>query len=138
ASTAHPGASGVPERARILEPAAEGEVHQRVIVRGRIDSLDLDLRPWLLVKIPSDNLYPQCRVRRKEPEWEAEIRIGLQKWAADEGTVYEILLVAADVDGDSAFHQCLKENRDGFGTLLPTDCVVLDRRRVVRRDIRPG
>lgn len=120
----------------ILEPAADAEVYQRVPVRGRIDALDLDLRPWLVVRTPVGDLYPQCRVRRKSPEWEEEVRIGLLQWGRDEGAVYEINLVAAGADGDVEFYQYLKSNRDGFGPLLPTDCTVLDAKRVTRRDIR--
>jgi hypothetical protein len=123
--------------ARILEPPNDAEVYQRVPVRGRVDALDLDLRPWLVVRTPGGDLYPQCRVRRKSPEWEEEVRIGLLQWGADEGAVYEIMLVAADADGDAEFHQYLKSNRDGFGPLLPTDCAVLDAKRVMRHDIRP-
>jgi hypothetical protein len=123
--------------ARILEPADNAEVHQRVPVRGRIDALDVDLRPWLVVRTPVGDLYPQCRVRRYSPEWQEEVRIGLVQWGADEGAVYEIMLVAANADGDVAFYQYLRANRDGFGPLLPTDCIVLDAKRVTRRDIRP-
>jgi hypothetical protein len=123
--------------ASILEPANNADVYQRVLVRGRIDALDVDLRPWLVVRTPVGDLYPQCRVRRASPEWEEEVRIGLLQWGADEGAVYEINLVVADADGDAEFYQYLKSNRDGFGPLLPTDCAVLDARRVTRRDIRP-
>ena len=123
--------------AQILEPADNAEVHQRVPVRGRIDALDVDLRPWLVVRTPVGDLYPQCRVKRYKPEWQEEVRIGLVQWGADEGAVYEIMLVAANADGDVAFYQYLRANRDGFGPLLPTDCLVLDARCVIRRDIRP-
>lgn len=126
-----------PSVAGILEPVGNAEVHQRVPVRGRIDALDLNLRPWLVVRTPVGDHYPQCRVRRdSRPEWEEEVRIGLLQWGADEGAVYEILLVAADADGDAAFYQYLKSGRDGFGPMLPTDCTVLDAKRVTRRDIR--
>ena len=134
--TAAPPAGRPGAAARIFEPAADAEVHQRVPVRGRIDSLNIDLRPWLVVRTPGGDLYPQCRVRRNGPEWEEEVRIGLLQWGADEGAIYEINLVAADADGDAAFYQYMKSGRDGFGPLLPTDCVVLDAKKVTRRDIR--
>ena len=123
--------------ARILEPARGAEVHQRIPVRGTIDALDLNLRPWLVVRTPVGDHYPQCRVRRKGPEWEEEVRIGRLQWGSDEDAIYEILFVAADADGDLEFYQYLKANRDGFGPILPTDCLVLDTCPVTRRDIRP-
>jgi hypothetical protein len=124
--------------AGILEPDDRAEVYQRVTVRGRIDALNLDLRPWLVVRTPCGDLYPQCFVSRNTPEWEHEVHIGLVQWGADEGAEYEINLVAANADGDAAFYQYLKSGRDGFGPLLPTDSIVLDSKRVTRRDIRPA
>lgn len=121
----------------IVEPAEMAEVYQRVTVRGRIDALHPDLRAWLVVETPVGDHYPQCRVSRKNPQWECEVRIGLLQWGSNEGAEYVIQLVAADADGDSAFYQYLKSGRDGFGPLLPTDSTVLDSRRVTRRDLRP-
>jgi hypothetical protein len=122
----------------ITEPQNNVEVYQRVTVQGRIDVLNFDLRVWLVVRTPGGDLYPQCRVSRNNPEWEQEVRIGRLQWGSDEGAEYEINLVAADGDGDCAFHQYLKSNRDGFGPLLPSDVTVLDAKRVTRRDIRPN
>lgn len=122
----------------ILEPANNAEVYQRVTVRGRIDTLNPDLRAWLVVKVASGNFYPQCRVSRKSPEWEHEVRIGTAPWGSCEGLEFEIQLVAADTDGDFDFYENLKSGRDGFGFLLPSDVAVLDSRRVIRRDIRPN
>ena len=62
--------------ARILEPGIDAEVHSTVVVRGRIESLHLDLRVWLVVKEPDGPLHPQCRVSRNAPDWEAVVRIG--------------------------------------------------------------
>ena len=131
------GGSGVPAIGRILEPGAEADVHQRVVVRGRIDSLDADLRPWLLVRTPSGVLHPQSRVSRKKPEWEGEVIIGRAQVGLDEGYAYEIMLVAADAEGEALFHEYLKTGEYGFGKVLPADCTVMDSRRVVRRDVRP-
>jgi hypothetical protein len=120
----------------ILEPADQAEVNQRVTVKGRIEGLNLDLRAWLVVRTPCGDLYPQCQVSRNSPDFESEVRIGLVQWGADEGAEYEINLVATRVDGDNAFYQYLKSGRDGFGPLLPADALVLDAKRVTRRDIR--
>jgi hypothetical protein len=122
--------------ARIFDPAMDAEVHQRVSVRGRIEVLNLDLRAWLVVKTPSGQLYPQCRVRRNNPNWQEEVRIGYVVWGSEEGIAFEITLVAADAEGDAAFYQYLKSGEDGFGPLMPADCEVLDTIRVIRRDIR--
>ena len=120
----------------IEDPKDLVEVNHRVIVKGRIDSLDFDVRVWLVVRTPIGDLYPQCQVSRKTSEWEHEVRIGLLQWGRDEGAEYEIYLVATRADGDVAFYQYLKSGKDGFGPLLPTDAVVLDAKRVIRRDIR--
>ncbi len=128
-----PSASAI---ASILEPAQDAEVHQRVNVRGRIDALHPDLRPWLVVETPVGDHYPQCWVSRNTPEWENEVRIGLVQFGADEGAVYVIHLVAVTIEGDAEFYQYMKSGRDGFGPLLPRDCILLDKRRVTRRDIR--
>jgi hypothetical protein len=122
--------------ARILEPAQDAQVHQRVAVRGRIDVLHPDLRPWLIVETPVGDHYPQCWVSRGAPEWEHEVRIGLAQWGADEGAVYVIHLVAVSIEGDTAFYTYMKSGRDGFPPLLPADCLLLDKKRVTRRDIR--
>lgn len=121
----------------IVDPAEGAEVHHRLKVRGRIDALDADLRVWLVIEIPVGIYYPQCRVSRKSPEWESEVRVGYRLWGTDEGTEYVIHLVAADSDGDFHFYEYLKAARDGFGAVLPTDCLVLYSRRVTRRDLRP-
>jgi hypothetical protein len=123
--------------ASISEPAQDALVHQRVPVRGRIDVLHPDLRPWLVVETPVGDHYPQCWISRSSPEWEKEVRIGLVSWAADENAVYVIHLVAVSIEGDSAFYTYMKSGRDGFGPLLPNDCIFLDKKRVTRRDIRP-
>jgi hypothetical protein len=121
----------------IVDPAEGAEVYHRLTVRGRIDALDADLRVWLVIEIPVGIYYPQCRVSRKSPEWESEVRIGFRLWGTDEGTEYVIHLVAADSDGDFHFYEYLKAARDGFGAVLPTDCLVLYSRRVTRCDLRP-
>lgn len=129
-----------PERAHsgdaILEPEDDTQVHFRTPVRGRLDALSLDLRAWLVIKIPVGLYYPQCRVSRDAPEWEHEVRIGLAGWGTNEEAVYEINLVSAGSDGDSEFYQYVKSARDGFGFVLPSDCRILDTKRVIRRDIR--
>lgn len=127
-----------PPVAAILEPAEYEEVYGTVPVRGRIDELDLDLRPWLVVLALDGFYYPQSRVSRRSPSWESEVRCGRMEWGKTDGSEFVILLVAAAEDGDFKF-QGDKEGRDlGFGTRLPTDVIVLDTRRVIRRDIRPG
>lgn len=106
-------------------------------VRGRIDVLHPDLRPWLIVETPVGDHYPQCWISRSKPDWESEVRIGLVQWGADEGAVYVIHLVAVGIEGDAAFYTYMKSGRDGFGPLLPADCLMLDKKRVTRCDIRP-
>ncbi len=105
-----------PERAHsgdaILEPEDDTQVHFRTPVRGRLDALSLDLRAWLVIKIPVGLYYPQCRVSRDAPEWEHEVRIGLAGWGTHEEAVYEINLVSAGSDGDSEFYQYVKSARD--------------------------
>ena len=132
-----PQAEQKPALGSILEPAVETEVYQSLSVAGRIDGLDPDLRVWLVVRTPVGDHYPQCRVSRKSPDWKAEVRIGRLQPGSDEGAVYEILLVATDADGDAEFYQYIRENRDGFGSMLPTDSEILDQRKVTRRDNRP-
>jgi hypothetical protein len=129
-----PAASAI---ASILDPDQNAEVHQRVPVKGRIDALHPDLRPWLIVETPVGDHYPQCWISRSTPEFENDVRIGLVSWGADEGAVYVIHLVAVGIEGDSAFYTYMKSGRDGFGPLLPADCLLLDKKRVTRRDIRP-
>ena len=127
-----------PPIAAIIEPAEQEEVYGTVPVRGRIDELDPDLRPWLVVLASDGFYYPQSRVSRRSPSWESEVRCGRMEWGKTDGSEFVILLVAAAEDGDFKF-QGDKEGRDlGFGTRLPTDVIVLDTRRVIRRDIRPG
>jgi hypothetical protein len=123
--------------ASILEPAQNAEVHQRVTVRGRIDALHPDLRLWLVVETPVGDHYPQCWISRGTAEWENEVRIGRVQWASDEHAVYIIHLVAVGIEGDCAFYTYMKSGRDGFGPLLPNDCLLLDKKPVTRRDIRP-
>jgi hypothetical protein len=67
---------------------------------------------------------------------ENEVRIGLVTRGTDEGAVYVIHLVAVGIEGDCAFYNYVKSGRDGFGPLLPADCLMLDKKRVTRRDIR--
>ena len=97
--------------ARILEPAQDAEVHQRVTVRGRIDVLHPDLRPWLIVETPVGDHYPQCWISRSAREFDNEVRIGLVQWGADEGAVYVIHLVAVGIEGDAAFYTYMHEVR---------------------------
>lgn len=123
--------------ASILEPADGAEVYQRLTVKGSIEALHPDLRAWLVVGTPVGDHYPQCRVSRSSPQFEHEVRIGRLQQGSDEGAEYVIHLVAADADGDSAFYNYLKSGRDGFGPMLPSDAIVLDSKRVTRRDIRP-
>jgi hypothetical protein len=122
--------------ARIFDPATNAEVHQRIAVRGRIEVLDLDLRAWLVIKSPSGQLYPQCRVRRNNQDWQEEVRVGHVQWGSEEGIGFEIQLVSADAEGDYSFYHYLKSDREGFGTVMPGDCELLDAVRVIRRDIR--
>jgi hypothetical protein len=123
---------------RILAPVDKTDVYQRVTVRGRTDNVDLDLRLWLIVRTPVGALYPQCLVTRNSATWEAEVRIGLVTLGADEGAIYEILLVAADRDGDIALELCRRTPEGSYGPTLPTDCRVLDSKQVTRRDFRPN
>jgi hypothetical protein len=132
---ANPGDS--PPLASILEPLEKADVYCQVMVRGRTDVLNPDLRPWLVVYAPDDCYYPQCRVSRRTPSWSYEVRIGRGDWGETEGIEFTILLVAADIDGDGEFHSYKKARLDGFGARMPTDVQVLDTRRVIRRDIRP-
>lgn len=128
----------IPAIASILEPVERAEVYQRVIVRGRIDSLDPDSRPWLIVLASDAFYYPQCRVSRRSPSWEYEIRIGRMQWGETDGVEFGIVLAAAGVDGDFDLEAYMKRNGDGYGSRLPADTEVIASRSVIRRDIRPG
>jgi hypothetical protein len=122
----------------ILEPAEMEEVYRVVRVRGRIDALDADLRVWLVVYI-NEGYYLQCRVSRRTLAWEHEVRCGIIPWGEADGRVFTIMLVAADSDGDHAMYAQWRADGTGIGIVrLPTDSWVLDKRQVVRRDIRQG
>lgn len=127
----------IPAIASILEPVERAEVYQRVTVRGCIDSLDPDARPWLIVLAPDSFYYPQCRVSRRSPSWECEVRIGRVQWGETDGVEFDIMLAAANVDGDFDLEAYMKRKGDGYGKRLP-DTEVIATRRVIRRDIRPG
>jgi hypothetical protein len=131
-------AGNIPAMASILEPAEREEVYSRVAVRGRIDSLDPDARPWLIVLASDGFFYPQCRVSRRSPSWEYEVRIGRMQWGETDGVEFGIVLAAAGVDGDFDIEAYMKRNGDGYGTRLPADTAVIIKRSVIRRDIRPG
>jgi hypothetical protein len=131
-------AENIPAIVSILEPADRAEVYRQVIVRGRIESLNPDLRPWLMVLASDAFYYPQCRVSRQSPSWQYEVNIGRMQWGETDGVAFDILLAAADVDGDFDLHSYMKRNGDGYGTRLPTDVKVLKSVTVIRRDIRPG
>ena len=60
------------------------------------------------------------------------------QWGADVSAVYIIHLVASGYEGDSAFYTYMQTVRDGFGPLLPADCLMLDKKRVPRRDSELG
>jgi hypothetical protein len=126
----------VPPGNYIATPTDDAEVHQLTTISGRLDSLSLDIRAWLVTKIPTGVYYPACRVSRETPEWKHEVRLGLVKWGADEGTVYEVHLIAAGDDGDYQFYRYLKSGRDGLSSHMPSDCRLLDKKRFIRRDIR--
>jgi hypothetical protein len=123
--------------AAILEPAEREEVYSRVVVRGRIDSLDPDARPWLVVLASDAYYYPQCRVTRRSASWEYEVRIGRMQWGETDGVEFKIMLVAAGRDGDFDIEAYVKRNGEGYGTRLPTDTEVVVTRTVIRRDMRP-
>lgn len=127
----------IPASARITEPADNSEVYARVTIRGRIDSLDPDLRVWVVV-LADHAYYLQRRVSRRSPMFEIQNRPGRTKWGAYEGEEYSFVLIAADIDADFALQASLDRGDDGFGTRLPADTQVLHTVRVVRRDIRPG
>ena len=120
----------------ISDPENDTQVHFRTTVRGQLTALSFDMRAWLVIKIPVGLYYPQCRISRDAPEWEHEVRVGLAGWGTNEDAVYEINLVSAGSDGDTEFYQYVKSARDGFGFVLPSDCRILDTKRVIRRDIR--
>lgn len=126
----------IPVIASIVEPDERAEVYRRVMVRGRIDSLDPDLRPWLIVLAPDNFYYPQCRVSRRSPFWEAPVTIGRVQWGETDGMEFHIVLAAANVDGDYAMETFLKSHSDAYGTRLP-DADIIAMRRILRRDIRP-
>jgi hypothetical protein len=126
----------IPVVASVLEPDERAEVYRRVLVRGRIDSLDPDARPWLIVLAPDNFYYPQCRVSRRSPFWEAPVTIGRVQWGETDGMEFEIVLAAANVDGDFAIEAYMRNHGDGYGTRLP-DTELIATRRVIRRDIRP-
>jgi hypothetical protein len=122
----------------ILQPAEMAYVYQKELVSGRIDALDPDLRAWLVVFASDGFYYPQCRVSRRCPSWTCEVRLGRMHWGKTDGTAFDILLVAADADGDHEIYAYKKRCGDGFGTHLPTDVQVIATRRVVRMDRRSG
>lgn len=126
----------IPVIASIVEPEERADVYRRFVVRGRIDSLDPDTRPWLIVLAPDNFYYPQCRVSRRSPFWEAPVTIGREPWGETDGMEFDIVLAAAGVDGDLAMETYLKNHGDGYGTRLP-DTEIIASRRVIRRDIRP-
>ncbi len=137
-STATASGIALPSIASILEPQEYDEVYRQTQMRGRIDSLDLDLRPWLVVLAADGYYYPQCRVSRRSPSWEHEVGIGRMPWGETDGVVFTILLVAVDTDGDFDFQSHMKRNDPLYSKSLPSDIKILDTRTVVRRDIRPG
>jgi hypothetical protein len=121
----------------ITSPTDGTEVLQKIVVSGRIDSLHLDLRVWLVIKTPVGDHYPQCRISLDRAEWHHEVRIGRLQWGSDNGAVYEILLIATAADADYKFDQYVRgdgNSRDGFGGFLPVDIEILDSKRVVRQD----
>jgi hypothetical protein len=126
----------IPVIASIVEPGERAEVYRRVLVRGRIDALDPDARPWLIVLAPDNFYYPQCRVSRRSPFWEAPVTIGRVQWGETDGMEFDIVLAAAGVDGDFAMESYMKNHGDGYGTRLP-DSQIIASRRIIRRDIRP-
>jgi len=121
----------------ILEPSEGEEVRNHPIVRGRIsEGLDADLEVWVVINTPCRDLYPAYRIPRNSTEWQYEATIGLAQWGADEGAEYIITLVALGPDGDYAFREYMRSNRNGFGPLLPSDATVLTTTKVIRRDLR--
>jgi hypothetical protein len=121
----------------ISSPENNAEVHHLTTISGRLDALSLDTHAWLVTMIPNGVYYPACRVSRETLEWEHQVRLGLGRWGTDEGTVYEVHLIAAGDDGDYQFYRYLKSGRDGFSSHMPTDCRLLDKKRFIRRDNRP-
>ncbi|WP_263377231.1 hypothetical protein [Granulicella aggregans] len=122
----------------ITEPAEMEDVSIVIAVRGRIDALDADLRVWLVVYI-NKKYFLQCRVSRRTPAWEHEIRCEIIPWVPGEGRVFNIMLVAADSDGDYAMYGHWRT----FGTRvvmerLPSDIWVLDTRKITRNNLRRG
>ena len=132
-----PGYAGRPS-VSILQPSEREEVYRCVPVRGRIDMLDPDLRLWLVVLV-TGSYFPQCRVSRRSPSWEYEVRVGVVTWGAIDGQEFTIQLIAVDIEGDCILWNHLKTNGHAIPiSFLPTDMHLLDTRRVVRRDIRPA
>ena len=123
--------------ATILEPVQGTEVYRRVTVRGRIEALHPDLRPWLVIETPEGGgFYPQHWVSRESPEWEWDIYAGRAQHGIDDGGLFVIHLVAVTIDGDSIFYQFTKSGGDLFGSFLPADCIILDSKNIIRRDRR--
>jgi hypothetical protein len=123
--------------ATILEPVQGAEVYRRVTVRGRIDALHPDLRPWLVIETPDGGgFYPQHWISRESPEWEWDVYAGRAQHGIDDGGLFVIHLVAVTIDGDSIFYQFTKSGGDLFGSFLPADCIILDSKNVIRRDRR--
>jgi hypothetical protein len=123
--------------ATILEPVQGAEVYRRVTVRGRIDALHPDLRPWLVIETPDGGgFYPQHWVSRESPDWEWDVYAGRAQHGIDDGGLFVIHLVAVTIDGDSIFYQFTKSGGDLFGSFLPADCIILDSKNVIRRDRR--
>jgi hypothetical protein len=125
----------IPPKAYILEPADNSENPGGVTVRGKIHSLDPDLRVWLVVRDADGVYYLQGRISRRSPTFQMTTRTGRMQTGQHEGGVFEILLVSADAEADYQFHGNMPRCDEGFGQKLPEDTFVLASIKVVRRDI---
>lgn len=123
--------------ASIISPQEMEEVPQRVHVTGRTGSLAADLSPWLIVETAGGLIYPQASLPRVPGDWMRDVRIGRNIPDLDKGGKYDVLLVAVGADTNYNFEKYVRgesEHTDSMGRVRPSEMLVLDSRRVVRRD----